>query len=182
MTKIERWALAALVTGIALTLSACGGEEPEGPTPAEVEATQKASSTPPQPPTKPIVEPDEKGEIRYSGNTQTGESFTAQIGGDVELPSAFGADVPTFPGSTATSAMETGGGTAIAALDTEADRDDVVDFYRDQLGSQGWSIVDENELGRGTFVTATKDGRRILVNVESRDQGSRVTLSIAPAG
>jgi hypothetical protein len=178
MAKVERWTLAALVAGIALMVAACGGEEPKGPSPEKIAAAQKGGATP-----SPAAEPPPNAdrEIRYDGKTETGESFSAQIGGDVELPASFGSDVPGFPGATATSAMETVGGTAIAALDTEADQDDIVDFYREQLGSKGWEIVDENEIGRGTFLTATKDDRRLVVNTEGRDKGSRITLSIGPA-
>jgi len=144
MAKVERWTLAALVAGIALMVAACGGEEPKGPSPGKIEAAQKGGATPPPGEEPP---PNADREIRYEGKTQMGESFSAQMGGDVELPASFGSDVPDFPGATATSAMETVGGTAIAALDSEADQDDIVDFYRARL----IVMVHEVDIQNGSF-------------------------------
>jgi hypothetical protein len=180
MLSLNHRALAALITGIALALAACGEKEKEL-TEEQAESMAASSRLTPPVPKEPLVTPNESGEIRYTGETEAGESFSAQIGGDVELPGLFGSDVPAYPGAVPTSAMETGGGTAIAALDSDAGVDDITDFYREQLSGNGWSIQSEYNLGRGKFLTATKDGRRLMVNAEGMDQGSRVTLTIGPA-
>jgi hypothetical protein len=168
MVKFQSWAAAALVIGFAITIAACGGDD-EAPKPA----------TRPSKPEPPLtVESSGEGEIRYSGETESGDEFKAQIGGDVSLPVDFGSDLPAYPGAVTQSAIETTGGTAIAALESDASADDIIDFYRDHLGGNGWSIESVDDLGRGTLLTATKGEHRVMVNAESMDQGARFTLSV----
>lgn len=169
MVKFQSWAAAALVVGFAIIIAACGGDDANTPKPA----------TRPSKPEPPLtVEPSGEGEIRYSGETESGDAFKAQIGGAVSLPVDFGSDLPAYPGAVTQSAIETTGGTAIAALESDADADDIIDFYRDHLDGKGWSIEGVDDLGRGQLLTATKGERRVMVNVESMDQGARFTMSV----
>jgi hypothetical protein len=183
MNPIQRWMMLALMTasviGLSVSLTACGGDE-EGDG-GETAGTPGAK---PAQPAKmiPDVVRGEQGEIRYSGKTQDGESFDAQIGGDVTLPSALSGEVPPYPGSVATSAMEIDGGAAIAALDTKDSSDKVIAFYREKLVAGGWTIDDELSVGRGTVFTAKKGDRKVVVSVENTDEGSRYSLMLGPTG
>jgi len=174
MVEFRNWVTAAMAIGLALSVAACGGDGEEA---TELEQP-KAPAIPVVREAPLRVDPAGEGEIRYSGETESGDTFKAQIGGDVTLPAEFGSDLPAFPDAVAQSAIETTGGTAIAAFESDADADDIVDFYREQLSAQGWSVEGVSDLGRGSLVTATKDGRRVMVNVEGMDEGSRFMLSV----
>jgi hypothetical protein len=175
MLKLESWTVAVLVIGFALAVTACGGDD--DPKTPEIEKGKPPATT--SKPGRPMtVEPSEEGEIRYSGEMESGDKFKAQMGGEVSLPTDFGSDLPAYPGSVPQSAIETTAGLAIAALESDASADDIIDFYRDQLSGNGWSIEGVNDIGRGRLLTATKDGRRVMVNAESMDQGTRFSLSL----
>jgi hypothetical protein len=176
MVKFRSWAAVALAIALAFAVTACGGDEEEK---APKLATKKpaAARAAPQLPMKVDPGPTE-GAIRYSGETESGDEFKAQIGGEVSLPSEFGSDLPAYPGAVAQSAIETTAGIAIAALESDASADDIIDFYREQLSNNGWSIEGTSDLGRGSLLTATKGERRAMVNAEDMDEGTRFTLSL----
>jgi hypothetical protein len=174
MVELQSRAAAALVIGFAFAVVACGGDDNDASKPGDQGTAASQSKTDPS----LSVEPSEEGEIRYSGETGSGDTFKAQIGGEVSLPVDFGSDLPAYPGAVAQSAIETTGGTAIAALETDGSADDIIDFYRDSLSRNGWSIESVNDLGRGRLLTATKEDRRVMVNAEDIDQGTRFTLSV----
>jgi len=186
MIKLRRWSAIAVLTGIAFALAACGGDEKEVKPPAQAEGTKAKKTSPTSsgsaPTPQPSPPPAARDEIRYAGETESGDAFEAQFGGEVTLPRSFGADLPAYPGSTPTSAMETGGGTAMAALDSDASLDEILGFYREKLTDGGWSIGGDNEVGRGRILTATKGDRQVIINAETTDAGSRITLSISPQG
>jgi hypothetical protein len=179
MLKLESWTVAVPVIGLALAIAACGGDD-DTKTP-EIEKGKPPAAT--SKPARPLtVDPSDEGEIRYSGETESGDEFKAQIGGDVSLPVDFGNDLPAYPGSVPQSAIETTGGVAIAALESDASAEEIIDFYRDRLNGNGWSIEGVSDLARGRLLTATKDGRRVMVNTENMDQGVRFTLSLGTEG
>jgi hypothetical protein len=174
MFEFRNWTVAAMAIGLAFSVAACGGDDEE-----EQKSDPVKSTTAPVKPGVPLnLEPGEQGEIRYSGETEAGDTFKAQLGGDVTLPDEFGGDLPAYPGAVAQSAMETTGGTAIAALESDASASEIVDFYRDQLSSNGWKVEGVSDLGRGRLLTATKGDRRVMVNTEDMDKGARITLTI----
>ena len=177
MFRFESWAAAALLVGFTFTVAACGGDDDEK-APGLAEQKPAAAESKAQPPS--AVEPDTEDEIRYTGETESGDTFKAQFGGDVSLPSEFGSDMPAYPGSVIHSAMETTSGTAIVALESDASAEEIIDFYRDQLSGNGWSIESVNNVGRGVYLDATKGKRRVVVNAETLDRGTRLTLSIGP--
>jgi hypothetical protein len=178
MVSIQRRAIVAGVSILAaFFLVACGGgEEP----PPKQAVTRKGPETPPDP--RPRIERGDDGEIRYSGETNTGESFKAQLGGEVELPAAFPKDIPIFPDAVLFSAMETGGGTAIVSLDSEAQPPAIYDFYKQKLEGAAWRIENEAKLGGGRVVTATKGDRKVVLNIERTEKGSRFGFMVGPAG
>jgi hypothetical protein len=184
MISIRRWAPAAGVTVLAaFFLFACGGQEepPEGA--ATQPGMENARTAPPPPKPQPTVTPGEAGdEVRYSGETASGETYAAQLGGDVELPANFPEDLPLYPNSVPFAAMETGGGTAIVALDANAKAPEVYEYYKQNLPSSGWIIENEMNIGAARMLTTVKGDRKAVLQIESTEKGARVSVSVAPAG
>jgi hypothetical protein len=177
MVSIQHWAITAGVAVLAaFFLVACGGEE----TPPKETATRKGPAPPPDP--RPQIERGEDGEIRYTGETSTGESFRAQLGGDVELPEVFPKDIPIFPNAVLFSAMETGGGTAIVSLDSETPPPAIYDFYKQKLEGAGWRIENDVNLGGGQVLTVIQGDRKVVLNIEPTETGSRFGFMVGPAG
>ena len=177
MVSIQRRAIATGVTVLAaFFLVACGGDE----TPPKEAVTRKGPAPPPDP--RPQIERGEDGEIRYAGETNTGESFRAQLGGDVELPEVFPKDIPIFPNAVLFSAMETGGGTAMVSLDSEAQPAAIYEFYKQKLEGAAWRIENELNVGGGRVLTALKGDRKVVLNIERTEKGSRFGFMVGPAG
>jgi hypothetical protein len=175
MISIQRWAIAVGAIGFtALCFGACGGEE-EAP---EQAALEKALDALP-PEQRPKVERGESGEIRYEGQTKTGEKFVAQLGGNVMLPANFPEDLPLYPNAVPFSAMETGG-TTILSLDSDKQAPEVYGFYKEQLPASGWTIENELNVGGQRVLTAIKGDRKAVVQIESTEKGARVGFVVSP--
>ena len=178
MISIQRWAIAVgAIVFIALCFGACGGEK-DAP---EKSALDKALSALP-PEQRPKIERGEKGEIRYEGQTQAGEKYVAQLGGNVTLPSNFPEDIPLYPDAVPFSAMETGGGTTILSLDSDEQAPEVYGFYKEQLPASGWTIENELNVGGQRVLTAIKGDRKAVIQIESTDKGTRIGFLLSPAG
>jgi hypothetical protein len=176
MISIQRWAIAAGAIGFtALCFGACGGKE-DAP---EQSALDKARSALP-PEQRSNIEVGESGEIRYDGQTESGEEFTAQIGGEVTLPGIFPEDLPLYPNAVPFSAMETGGGSAFVNLDSASRAPDVYEFYKEKLPASGWTIENEVNLGGQRVLTAVKGDRKAVVQIESTEKGARIGFMLGP--
>lgn len=181
MFSIHRWAIATAAMGFAACLVAgCGGKE-ESPKAATAPAAAPAPKKAIVPEKRPQIVRGDEGEIRYSGETESGESFEAQLGGKVTLPKSFPEDIPVYPNSVPFSSMETGGGTAIVSLDVEAKPSDVYSFYKEKLAAAGWKLQNELNIGGGRAVTAIKGDRKAVLNVESTEKGTRFGFMFGPA-
>jgi hypothetical protein len=176
MISIQRWAIALGATGLtALCFGACGGEEDA----SEQSALDKALSALP-PEQRPKIERGESGEIRYEGQTQSGEKYVAQLGGNVTLPANFPGDLPLYPDAVPFSAMETGGGTTIVSLDSDKQAPEVYGFYKEQLPASGWAIENELNVGGQRVLTAVKGDRKVVVQIESTKKGARIGYQLGP--
>ena len=139
MISIQRCAIALGAIGLtALCISACGRKEEAPKRSAVGEATE---ALPPEQQAKVVR--GANGEIRYEGQTLTGEKYVAQMGGHVTMPASLPADFPLYPGAVPFSAMEIGGGTTIVGLDTQDKAPDVYSFYEDRLPASDWRIDSE---------------------------------------
>jgi len=178
MISIQRWAIALGAAGLAaLCFGACGGKE-DAP---EQSAMDKALSALP-PEQRPKIERGEKGEIRYEGQTQAGEKYVAQLGGNVTLPANLPEDLPLYPNAVPFSAMETGGGTTILSLDSDEQAPEVYGFYKEQLPASGWTIENELNVGGQRVLTATKGDRKAVIQIESTEKGTRIGFLLSPVG
>lgn len=172
MISIQRWAIAAGATVLtALCLVACDDKEDA---PAE-SALEKARPALP-PAQRPEIVPGEKGEIRYEGQTQSGDEFKAQIGGEVTLPATFPEDFPLYPNAVPFSAMETGGGSTFVSLDSDAQPPDVYRFYKEKLPASGWTIESELNVAGQRVLTVTKGDLEVLVQIEGTETGARIAF------
>jgi hypothetical protein len=180
MVSIHRWAIAAGITGFATCLlTACGGQEESSKDAARQRAVERArAALTPEPPLE--IERGEKGEIRYSGETRAGESFEAQLGGDVVLPKSFPQDIPVYPNAVPFSAMEIGGGTSIVSLDSDAKPSEVYEFYKEKLAASGWKLENELTVGGGRVLTAVKGDRKAVLNIEGTEDGTRFGFMLGP--
>lgn len=143
----------ALVSG---ALAACG--------PAEPSPAPEAGSEP--------------EELRLSGTTPDGRNFEAQIGGAVRLPDAFPDDVPVYPGAEPTGALSAEGEGVMATLRSSAAPEAILDFYRDALAGDGWSIESERNFGRQRQLSATKDERRVSIQLSGDDTATQIVITV----
>ena len=182
MISIQRWAIAAGAVGLTVLLAACGGKEEvpgnadEAPSKAALEKAR--SELPPE--QQPKIERGESGEIRYEGQTESGEKFAAQLGGDVTLPANFPKDLPLYPDAVPFAAMETGGGTTIVSLDSDKRAPEVYRFYKEQLPASGWKIENEVNVGGQRVLTTIKGDRKAVVQIESTEKGARIGFMLGP--
>jgi len=178
MISIQRRVIAAGAIGLAaLFVGACGGEKE---TPNRSSLEKALDALPPE--ERPKIERGESGEIRYEGQTQSGERYVAQLGGHVTMPASFPADLPLYPGAVPFSAMETGGGTTIVSLDSEDQAPQVAGFYEDRLPASGWKIEDDLSLGGKRVLTASKGDLKVVVQIEGIEKGSRIAFLLSPRG
>ena len=176
MISIQHWAItlgaAALTT---LCFGGCGDTE-DAPDQA---ALDKALEALPQE-QRPTVEHSESGEIRYEGQTGSGEKYVAQLGGNVMLPANFPEDLPLYPDAVPFAAMETGGGTTIVSLDSDKQAPEVYRFYKEQLPASGWKIENEVNVGGQRVLTTIKGDRKAVVQIESTEKGARIGFVLGP--
>jgi len=183
MTSLRRRAIAAGVTRLATCfLAACGDrEEPSEPAAeAEPSAIEKAASQLP-PEGRVEVEHNDDGGIRYSGETEEGERYIAQLGGEVVVPKAFAEDLPLYPDSVPFSAMESGEDYSIIGLNTDAPASVVYEFYKEQLSAFGWSLDRDLNVGGGRVLMGFKDDRKAVIHIETTQEGTRISFVLGPA-
>lgn len=156
---LVRIALVALALAVP-ALSGCGADEPDPP--------------PPEPKFELSVD---DGEFRMRGQTEGGESFGVEFGGDVEAPE-LPDDVPLYPGVTPKGHLAASGKGTIATFETGDATGDVHAFYRRVLPRHGWELETSANLGDQRVVSAVKGERRVSVAITGRGGESQVTLSV----
>ena len=76
--------------------------------------------------------------------------------------------------------METGGGTTILSLDTDKQAREVYGFYKMKLPPSGWTIENELNVGGQRVLTAIKDGRKAVIQIERTEKGARISFLLDP--
>lgn len=188
MTPIRHWILAAVIAGlVAPWVAACGGadDEPSAPTvpppaPAPKETSKLPNARPPQPPAGHLERfPD--GAVRYTGTTEDGEKFSAQLGGDVTVPEALTNQVPLYPGAVPFSVMEAAV-TIMITLDSPDDAAKIYDFYTQRLPEAGWNIENDLNVAGQRVLTAVRSDKKIVLQIDGMSEGSRIAIVLADAG
>jgi hypothetical protein len=101
-----------------------------------------------------------------------------EIGERVKLPPDFPRDVPLYPGAEARMSLAGGEEGMVVTLTSEDEADEVFDFYRSKLESEGWSIEGEMRFGQQAMLHCAKEGRSASVTVSGSDEGSSITLAV----
>ena len=83
--------------------------------------------------------------------------------GAMELPEKL-KEAPLYPGSKIQQIMDMGV-QSMAILSVKADRDVLLDFYKQNLKSKGWKIAAQFEQEDGAGITFSKDRQLIQVAV-----------------
>lgn len=153
-----------LVTLVALLGVACGEETAE-------EAIERAAE-------REGLEADvdiQDEEVAISGETEEGEEFEFQSGGD--LPEGFPGDFPVFPDARLVGGfrgLEGGEESFLVTWETDADVEEVADFYEDGLAESGWQVVNS-----GTFST---DGETTaFLEIQGEDSATTGGVTITNA-
>lgn len=190
MSPIRREILAAVVAGLtAVSLAACSDED-DGPSasagpapplsPTSQESSKLRAPTPLQPPPGNLERfPD--GAVRYSGKTVDGEDFFAQLGGDVVVPESVTVQIPIYPGAVPFSVMEAGSNVMVT-LDSTDGAAKIYDFYTQQLPAAGWNVEDDLNVAGQRVVTAVRNGRKIVLQIDGTKDGSRIAIAVTDAG
>jgi len=188
MISLRRSTIVVFLAWIAaLLLTACGGGDEASKTSAPGTAPsgdldtamEKAMADVPSG-QRSSVERGDEGEIRYSGKTDTGESFKAQLGGAVSVPEGFPDDMPLYPKGVPFSVMETGGGISMVTVNSEDSESSVYEYYKNKLPNAGWQIDSEVNVGGGRVVNASKGDSRAVVHIQKMDDGARVSIMVSP--
>ena len=159
MTSIARSLLHTLVATLALLLGlACGGD--------------------PEEPVAPTGGAESGEEVTWSGETEKGDHYEAQIGGEVEVPNDFPSDIPLYPESTPMATLDAGDHGSILALQTSVEPEEVFEFYRNELPNQGWAIENEAAFGDQYVLGVTKGERSANVTIAVGGGTTRVAIAL----
>jgi len=180
MMSIQRASIACLTLGLlVLCTSSCGGKEEPAATREKPEA--QSTSQKEKAPEAAKSATGEQGEIRYSGETTDGNAFTAQIGGEVALPSSLPSDLPLYPNAVPYAALEVNE-TATVSFESWDPASDVYKFYSQKLPESGWNIDNEVDMGARKVISASKGGQEAELTIETTDDGSRISFIVQSAG
>lgn len=121
------------------------------------------------------VNPNSDGSITYSN-----DEGTATIGAS-SLPDNWPSDAPSYPNSkivySGSSNPQTGAEGAAVSFTTSDSINDVVEFYKRELASNGWSIESTANVGTNTVLTAKKDTRTFGAYIGDMNNG-QVTVTV----
>jgi hypothetical protein len=123
-----------------------------------------------------------------SVNTNTGtvsvnkDGNSAQIGEGVKLPDGFPSAMPIYSGAKLSAASKTNGTDYTVTATTNDSVDKVVNYYKTQLASNGWTIDSSSDSsdssGKGTLISASTSSLSGSVGVYG-GSGNSTTIIIA---
>ncbi len=115
--------------------------------------------------------------VVISGEQEGVGEISGQFGEDAEVPEAFPKDLPLYPDAKVMGSMLAGGGGMIT-LQSGDDPDEVVDFYREKLVDEGWTISAEMDLGEQRVLAVEKEGRNGAVQVSREGSDTTILVTI----
>ena len=95
--------------------------------------------------------------------------ISALVWAAVQLPDQF-KDIPVFSGSKIVQAMEMEN-TSTATFSVKAERDAVLDFYRQNMKSKGWKVVFQAEQEDSAMISFSSGKQALQLNVHKEDDG-----------
>jgi hypothetical protein len=159
--SIIRFSLVLLAATLAL---ACGGDE-------KTVETESGTFT---------VEREGEG-VRISGEEEGVGAFSGQFGENARIPDGFPEDVPVYPDAKVMGGMAAGGG-GMVTLQSEDDPDEVVDFYREKLVEEGWSLGPPMDLMGQRVLPFEKGDRNGAVQVSREESETTILLTVGMGG
>ena len=115
--------------------------------------------------------------------TYSNDDGTVTVGGNT-LPENWPSDAPTYANATiqysGSSNPQTGEKGLAVVLMTSDGAQKVVDFYKRELASKGWTVDQTATMGASTALSAQKDTRTFVIYVADAGNGQvSITASIA---
>lgn len=148
--------VAALVLALPLaTVMACGSEE-------TIETEQG---------TVTVDRDDDTMSFSVDGK----DKLQVKAGEDIALPDGFPEDVPVYPKSTLVTSMATPDGVMVSSR-SSADAGDVLAFYKKELGSKGWTVEAEMNMGPQRMLSFSKGDRQATVTISSDEGETQISL------
>ena len=155
-----------VATGIGVGVG-CRGED------EATDAKPEASSVQP-PEIQPGKSPGKSPRMGHPG------TLREQLGSEVDLPDGYPDDAPRYPGAKVNASSGAPGQGVAATFSTKDPVDKVTSYLRQDLASNGWESLPDDEFPTGVFVHAAKpaEGRKITLMIAKADQGDNdfVTL------
>ena len=119
------------------------------------------------------------GNATYNFKDQNGNEVT--VGSGTKLPDDFPSNIPLYKGTiiTSTSATESGKKMYAVSLQTSDAFDKVLGYYKNELSSGGWKIIQEANVAAGYTMYAAENGtEQLSVMVQNADgKMTMVTLT-----
>jgi len=110
-------------------------------------------------------------------NDKTGEEFSLKA--DNKVPDDFPKDIPLFSPANVVTSM-TMGGLNMLTLETSASLEEVTEFYKKQLPTQGWQSPFTGSFVQGTFTSLfQKDDKQLTVSIQTENDKTVIVLSNA---
>lgn len=133
------------------------------------------------------VETPEDAGANFGVNVETDANVhivTSQgtFDGGKKIPEDWPSDIATYPGVTveyfaSVVSPEGDAGLALTVSTTDSIKQ-VVDFYKQMLITQGWTIQSTLESGDATIIAAEKDDRALATSISTLDGKTTVSLGV----
>jgi hypothetical protein len=123
-----------------------------------------------------VDEPVRRVEIERADGTR----IAADLAGEGKLPESFPSDIPMYPGARSAGVLSVGGEGAAGAFVAEAPLEQVYEFFRSELISRGWEIVDSAgaTMPQNDRLAAEKDGSQLWVTITQAGESSQIFVAI----
>ena len=153
---MNRVLMGIVVIVLALAVFGCGGDEKS----AEVDVDEN----------------------KVTVTTDDGQATIS--GGEGKLAEGFPEEFPIYDADVDGSAVIDVNGQAqyTAVLITSDSVDDVYNWYKSELPSEGWSIVNDAQVSTGDAVTsmleAERNGAKVYIGVNQTDRGTEIAITL----
>jgi len=88
-------------------------------------------------------------------------------------PSGLPEDIPAYPDAQDMAFMA-----GMITFSTPDEMSVVVEFYKDQMPAEGWTLTEENDLGTMVMQSWSKDSRTVSLMISSGDEGTSVMITL----
>ncbi|MBU6243652.1 MAG: hypothetical protein KGP12_00405 [Actinomycetales bacterium] len=116
-------------------------------------------------------------DIQGDGVTVEGSEGAMSIGGSVDLPDNWPAEVPTYgDGTLVMVSVDKGSGSATAMWNTDQSVEDAAAAVKSMVEAAGYSVESESNMADVSMFGATGNGYRLDVSVGGQEGSTAVTL------